>query len=192
MNLKTRHNSQHHASLNYKGFTLTELLVVIVLIAMFVAMAQISLFGILRKNTVKAQLQEFVSTMQMAASAAAESDRKYEVVINLDEQYYILRQITNPDLLEVLEEEIIIENEFSENCQVVYVIFDDLVETNEDFQEARFRAGNAGWQHGGKILFVDNDDKEYSVVINRLNRIVVLKDGDVDMLMPRESDEIPF
>jgi hypothetical protein len=48
--------------------------------------------------------------MQMAVSAAAESDRRYEVIIDLTEQSYLLRQITSPDLSEVLDEEIIAES----------------------------------------------------------------------------------
>ncbi|MBA7677558.1 hypothetical protein ES703_85816 [subsurface metagenome] len=130
------------------GFTLTELIVVVLIVSLFVLLVVTNLFGLLRKNTFRAQVQEFVSTMQMAASAAAESDRRYEVIIDIAEQSYTLRQITTPDLSQVLEEEIIIENDFSNNCSVVYVLFDDLTETDEDYQIAKFRAGHAGWQAG--------------------------------------------
>ena len=107
------------------GFTMTELVVVIVVLSFFVLLAQIHLFGLLRKSTFRAQIQELVSTMQMAASAAAESDRRYEVIIDVAEQTYMLRQITNPELSEVLEEEIVLENVLGGNCRVAYVEFDD-------------------------------------------------------------------
>jgi prepilin-type N-terminal cleavage/methylation domain-containing protein len=174
------------------GFTLTELIVVVLIVSLFVLLAVTNLSGLLTRSTFRAQAQELVSTMQMAASAAAESERRYEVTIDIAEQSYTLRQITSPDLSQVLEEEIIAKNNFSDNCRVVYVLFDDLVETDEDHQTAMFRAGHAGWQNGGKIVLLDEDERPYSVVVNRINRIVTLKEGDVELLMPKRQDEVPF
>lgn len=128
--------------------------------------------------------------MQMAASAAAESDRRYEVIIDIEDQGYMLRQITTADLTEVLEEEIIVDNYLSNNCRLVYVEFDDGEYTNEG--KAKFRAGHAGWAYGGKIVLLDEKEQPYSVVVNRLNRIIALKEGDVGLLEPRSKDEVPF
>ena len=172
------------------GFTFTELVVVVVMVSLFVLLAQMNLFGLLRKNTFRAQAQEFVSTMQMAASAAAESDRRYEVIIDISEQRYTLRQITSPDLSEVLEEEIIVANDFSENCRVAYVLFDDGDYTNEG--RAKFRAGHSGWQYGGKIVLLDGNERPYSVVVNRLSRIITLENDDVGLLSPKRQEEVPF
>ena len=174
------------------GFTLTELMVVTLILSLFMLLVMVNFFGLLRKKTFKAQAHQFVSTMQMAAAAAAESDRRYEVIIDLTEQTYTLRQITSPDLSQVLEEEIIAENDFGYNCQVVYVLFDDLIETDEDHQIAKFRAGHAGWQYGGKIVLLDELEQPYSVVVRRMNRVVTLKKGDVELLMPKAKDEVPF
>ncbi len=173
-----------------RGFTLTETIVAVVIISLFVLLAQMSLLGVLRRGTFKAQVQEFVSTMQMAASAAAQSDRRYEVIVDLTEQSYLLRQITSPDLSDVLEEEIIVENDFSDNCWVAYVEFDDGDYTNEG--RAKFRAGHAGWQYGGKIVLLDRAEQPYSVVVNRINRIITLREGDVELLMPRAKEDVPF
>ncbi|MBA7640738.1 hypothetical protein ES703_48409 [subsurface metagenome] len=181
-----------------RGFTLTETIVAVVVISLFVLLAQVSLLGLLRRNTFKAQVQEFVSTMQMAASAAAESDRRYEVIIDLTEQSYLLRQITSPELSQVLEEEIIVNNDFSDNCWVAYVLFDDVdysLEEDESYTNegrAKFRAGHAGWQYGGKIVLLDRNEQPYSIVINRLNRIVTLKEGDVEILKPKAKEDVPF
>ncbi len=172
------------------GFTLTELMVVILVVSMFVLLAQMHLFGLLRKSTFRAQVQELVSTMQMAASAAAQSDRRYEVIIDIPEQRYMLRQITNPDLSQVLEEEVIVEDSFSPNCRVVYVRFDDGDFTSED--RAKFRAGHSGWAYGGKIVLLDEKEQPYSIVVSRLNRIVTLEQGDVELLWPKTKDEVPF
>jgi len=181
-----------HTRRKYPAFTLTELIVVVLIVSLFVLLAMMNLSGLLIRNTFKAQTQELVSTMQMAASAAAETERRYEVIIDIAEQSYTLRQITSPDLSQVLEEEIIVENDFSDNCRVIYVLFDDLVETDEDHQIAKFRAGHAGWQNGGKIVLLDEDEQPYSVVVNRINRIVTLKKGDVELSMPKRKDEVPF
>ena len=173
-----------------RGFTLTELMVVIVVVSLFALLAQMHLFGLLRKSTFRAQVQELVSTMQMAAGAAAQSDRRYEVIIDIPEQRYMLRQITNPDLSQVLEEEVIVEDSFSASCRVVYVRFDDGDFTSED--RAKFRAGHSGWAYGGKIVLLDEKERPYSIVVSRLNRMVTLEQGDVELLWPKTKDEVPF
>jgi prepilin-type N-terminal cleavage/methylation domain-containing protein len=174
------------------GFTVTELVIVIVVLGVFVLLTVTNLLGLLRKNRFEVQAHEFVSTMQMAAAAAAESDRRYEVIIDLTEQSYTLRQITSPDLFQVLEEDIIATNEFGMNCQVLYVLFDDLMETDEDHQIAKFRAGHAGWQYGGKIVLLDEQEQPYSVLVSRMDRVVTLKKGDVEFLLPKAKDEVLF
>ncbi len=172
------------------GFTMIELMVVMVVVSLFAMLAQIHLFGLLRKNTFRAQVQELVSTMQMAASAAAQSDRRYEVIIDIPEQSYMLRQITTPDLSLVLEEEIIVEDYLSDNCRLDYVLFDDGEFTNED--RAKFRAGHSGWTYGGKIVLLDKKGQPYSIVVNRLNRMITLVEGDVELLRPKDKDDVPF
>ncbi|MBN2180440.1 MAG: hypothetical protein JW715_00895 [Sedimentisphaerales bacterium] len=169
---------------------MAELLVVVVVISLFVLFAQLRLFKLLRKNTFKAQIQQLVSTMQMAAAAAAESDRRYEVIIDLDEQSFLLRQITTPDLTEVLEEEIIFNDRLSTNCRFVYVEFDDGDYTYEG--RAKFRAGHSGWAFGGKIVLLDEKEQPYSIVVNRLNRIITLEEGDARLLEPKYKDDLVF
>lgn len=191
-NVSTHSRIRASTNLRSHGFTLTELVVVILVLSFFVLLTMMNLFGLLRKSTFKVQAHEFVSTMQMAAVAAAESDRRYEVIIDLTEQSYTLRQITSPDLFQVLEEEIIVTNDFGDNCQVIYVLFDDLMETDEDHQIAKFRAGHAGWQYGGKVVLLDEQEQPYSVVVSRMNRVVRLQKGDVELLMPKAKDEVLF
>jgi prepilin-type N-terminal cleavage/methylation domain-containing protein len=174
----------------HSGFTLTELIVVVLVISLFVLLAMVNFSGVLRRYTFKSQVQEFISTLQRAASAAAESDKRYEVIIDIVQQSYMLREITSPDLSEVLEEEIIIQNNFGSGCWVAYVIFDDGEYTNEE--AAKFRAARSGWQYGGKIVLLDSDEQPHSVVVQRLNRMITLHDGDVEFLAPRSPDEVPF
>ncbi len=182
--------TQYASRMTRCAFTLIELIVVVVIISLVVLVAQVRLFGVLTRNRFKAQVQEFVSTMRMAARAAAQSDRRYEVIIDLTEQSYLLREITSPDLSEVLQEEIIVEGNLGNNCWIAYVEFDDGDYTNEG--RAKFRAGHAGWQYGGKIVLLDENERPYSVVVDRLNRIIKLKQGEVALLVPKAQSEIPF
>jgi prepilin-type N-terminal cleavage/methylation domain-containing protein len=188
--VKMDKNANGRVYVHTRAFTLAEFLVVLVVISLFVMLAQIHLLGLLRGNTFKGQVQELLSTMQMAASAAAESDRRYEVIIDITEQGYLLRQITTPDLSQVLDEEIIVQNNLGNNCRLAYVEFDDGEYTNEG--RAKFRAGHAGWAYGGKIVLMDENDQPYSIVVNRLNGIVTLEKGDVALLRPKSKDELLF
>ena len=128
----------------------------------------------------------------MAATSAAETGRRYEVILNFSEQTYILRQITTGLVAaeDILEEEIILTGEFNDEFQLLYVMFDDGESTNE--APALFRAGMAGWQYGGKVIISDGEGNAYSIVINRLSRMIRLEYGDVEILMPRSPDEVVF
>lgn len=131
--------------------------------------------------------------MQMAASSAAETGRRYEIVINITEQVYELKNITGSEIYvdrpEETPGEIIARNNLSESCRFVYVWFDDGIDTNS---RAWFRVGPSGWQNGGKIVLVDEKDRPYSIVVNRINRIVALQEGDVEFLEPKPKNELPF
>jgi prepilin-type N-terminal cleavage/methylation domain-containing protein len=175
------------------GFTMAELLVVLAVISLFMLLTQIHLFGLLRKNTFKAQTQELVSTMQMAARAAAETGRRYEITIDITQQIYELKQIIGSEIYvdrpEETPGEIIAQNNLTNNCRFVYVWFDDGVDTNT---KAWFRVGPVGWQNGGKIVLHDEKEQPYSIVVNTLNRIVTLEEGDIQLLEPKRKDELRF
>lgn len=172
------------------GFTLIETIIVVSFLALIVLMVQVNLFGVLRKSQFKADVREFVSAMQMAASAAAESHRRYEVIVDIGEQAFLLREITSSNLADVLDEEIIVQGQFGANCRVAYVEFDDGTFTNET--RAKFRAGHAGWHYGGKVVFLDESEQPYAVVVGRLAPTVELVEGDPALMTPKAKDEVPF
>jgi Tfp pilus assembly protein FimT len=174
-----------------RAFVLVELLVVMSLLGLIVVMAQMNLFGAFQRSSFKAQVQDFIATLHLAAAGAAERGHKYEVVIDFAEQSYLLRQITTSDLTEpVREEEIIAQGRFAENCRVSYVEFDDGDYTNDG--RAKFRAGRAGWQYGGKIVFLDDSEQAYAVVVGRLTPMVYLVEGDPPLMKPKAKEELPF
>jgi len=181
---------KHRRKKGEAGFTLTELVLAISIIAVFLFLTQFTIFRLIDKYQFKSRIQDFVSIMRMATVKAAQSSNRYEVIIDLIEQTYVLREITTPRLDDVLEEEIIAEGDFGRDCQVNYVQFDDGALTSADL--AKFRAGHAGWNYGGKIVFVDAQENQYSVVLNRLNRLVELEEGDVELWMPKDPEDMPF
>ena len=195
--LDTRKTKDEHRASRIEdreyGFTMAELLVVLAVVSLFVLMAQMHLFGLLRKNTFKAQTQELVSTMQMAASAAAETGRRYEIIIDIAEQSYGLKEIAGTEIYvdnpDETPGEIIVQNNLTESCRLVYVWFDDGIDTNT---RAWFRVGPSGWQNGGKIVLYDEKEKPYTIVVNRINRIVKLEEGNIELLEPIPKNELPF
>ena len=158
------------------------------MLALFVVMAQVNLFGTLRRSTFKAQVQSFVSAMQRAASTAAETGRRYEVIVDVTEQTYLLRQISSSNLAEVLDEEIIVDGQFGDSCRVSYVEFDDGTYANEG--QAKFRVGHAGWQYGGKVVFLDEGEQAHTVAVGRLVPIVQVLEGDAELMRPKAKDEV--
>jgi type II secretory pathway pseudopilin PulG len=101
------------------AFTLVELLVVMSFLALLVVMVQVSLFGVLGRSTFKSQVQDFISTMQMAGSNAAESGHKYEMIIDFAEQSYLLRELTTSDLAaDPLAEQTVTQGAFHGNCRM--------------------------------------------------------------------------
>ncbi len=174
------------------GFTLTEAMIAIIIASLMAAMAMLNLSGLFVKNSFKGQVNDLVSTIQTAARSASQSSKRYEIIIDLIEQKYTLREITSNNLIEVFEDEIISEKQLNENCQIVYVQFDDLVETDEQHQISKFRVGKNGWQNGGRIVLLDRNNNPYTIIIERMNRAAQLYSGEVKLLTPRAKDEVPF
>ena len=183
----------------WHGVVLLELVVVLAIMAMMTALAAISFSGALGRGKFASQADEFVNTMKMAGNAAAESERRYAVAIDFLENTYELRQFTKIDFEQVLEEEPILKSgKFTDQCQLDYVLFDDFYDTRElapeelDTLRVWFWASKSGWQYGGKIVLLDADGNPYSVVVSRLSRVITLQNGDVDILEPKEKDDLPF
>lgn len=168
------------------AFVLAEIVVVICLIGLFVSIAMVNVTSILGRNTFKSQANELVSSLRMAAAKASESSRRYEIIIDLQVQSYMFREISVADLsADVLQEEIIRYRSFGKELRIKHVLFDDGMLTTDSV--AKFRAGHSGWQNGGTIGLLDEDGNEYTIIVNRLSRTVELFDGVVEQLKPVED-----
>jgi prepilin-type N-terminal cleavage/methylation domain-containing protein len=174
-----------------RGFSLIEICVTVAVIGIFLTLAYVNVFSLLKKYGFKEDVHDFVSTLRMAIAAASQSDRRYEVIVDLVEQTYLLCEITTSDLDSYSEEDIIDEGRFGKNCRVEYVQFDD-GDTFSDNVLAKFRAGRAGWLYGAKIVFQDNDERKFTVVVNRLNRVIEVLDGDVEIWTTKAKDDLFF
>jgi hypothetical protein len=174
------------------GAVLAEVVMVLFIIAMFTMIATMNLSDVLIRDSFKGRADELVKLFQMAATSAGQTGRRYEIIIDFVQNTYTLREITTGLVAveDILEEEIIQTGQFSDRFQLSYVIFDDGDWTNES--PALFRVGKSGWQYGGKVVVTDGEGKEYSIVINRLSRMIDLVDGDVEIIAPRTADEMGF
>ncbi len=172
------------------GFTLAEIMVVVALVSLLLLIPVLNLVEEVRDKTFEMKVQKLLKAFQMASSAAAQSERRFEVILDIPEQSYLMREIKNPDLTEVLEEEIIVKGDLGENCWISFVEFDDGDFTNDS--RAKFRAGHGGWQYGGKVVLIDKNEQPWSIVVNRISPIVSLVKGDAGLLTPRTAEEVMF
>jgi len=171
------------------------MLMVVGLIGLMAAMAALS-FGAMWGNLrFKRQAEELVNVFQMAYNAAAQSNRRYAVVLDFEEQKFVLRQFKSLDLETMDPDEAIIQTGyFSEAITIDYVVYDDLEDTRdfENASEARFLAGHSGWQYGGKVILRDEDGMPWTIVIHRFAKPVELFKGEVDIDPPMDAKDVPF
>ena len=135
----------------------------------------------------------------MAYNAAAQSDRRYAVILDFAEQGFVLREFKTLDLETMDPDEAIIETGyFSEALTIDHVVYDDLEDTRdfEDVTEARFLAGKSGWQYGGIVVLFDDDGMPWTLAIHRFAKPVELLKGEWDLdslgMSPQYKEDVPF
>ena len=181
------------------ALVLVELIIVIIIMTMMVALASVSLIGVAGRSEFEKEAQSLINILKMAQNAAAESDQRYAVVFDFDEGTYTLRPFARLDMEQVLDEEpVMMTGYFTDRFQLDYVLYDDFTDTRDwdveemDYFRAWFWAGHSGWQYGGKIVLLDIDGYPYSIVINRLSKMITLETGDVEILEPIYKEYVPF
>jgi type II secretory pathway pseudopilin PulG len=178
---------------------LVEMLMVVGLIALMTGIAMLS-FGAMWGNLeFKRQADELVNVFQMAYNGAAQSSRRYAVVLDFTEQGFVLREFQSLDLAAMNPEEAVIQTGyFSKALTLDYVLYDDQEDTRdwENVTEARFLAGKAGWQYGGIVVILDEDGMPWTIVIHRLARPVELLKGEWDLdslgMLPMQKEDVRF
>lgn len=185
-----------------KGLVLIELLLVIAILGLMTGLAAIKLLPGFDRTTFKKEAYEIVNALKTAQNAAAQGNRRYGVFFDLLEpQNYSLRQI---NVLEDLahdatpdEEMVLATKILSERCEIVYIRFDDGDDTRDEGEnlldlKTHFVAGRSGWQNGGKIVLLDKNGNPYSIVVNRIGRMITLMEGDVDIFLLEARKDLPF
>jgi hypothetical protein len=165
---------------------------VLLIISLFTVIAMINLSGALAIDSFKGRADDLVKLFQMAETSAAQTGKRYEIVIDFTQNGYLMREITTGLVAveDILEEEIIETGWFGDRFQLSSVMFDDGQETNN--APALFRVGKTGWQYGGKIVVADENGKLYSIIVNRLSRKTEIVEGDAIILIPRTEEEMGF
>ena len=177
-----------------RALVLVEMLLVLIIVGLMTALAMMNFSSAFTKAKFERQVNDFINVLKMAQNGAAESDKRYAVILNFDEQSYTLRQFDSLSLDVIPDEEAIITTGyFTGECYLDWILFDDFEYAIEETAfEARFYAGHSGWQYGGKIVLLDADGNPYSVVVNRLSRVISLLPGDVEILEPQYQEDVPF
>lgn len=177
-----------------RAFVLVEMLLMLIMVGLMTALAMLNFSSAFTKAKFEREVNDFINVLKMAQNGAAESDKRYAVILNFDEQSYTLRQFDSLSLDVIPDEEAIITTGyFTGECYLDWILFDDFEYAIEETAfEARFYAGHSGWQYGGKIVLLDADGNPYSVVVNRLSRVITLQPGDVEILEPQYQEDVPF
>jgi type II secretory pathway pseudopilin PulG len=180
-----------------RGLVLMELLIVIAILSMMVAMASMAFTPRLLFSNTERSAQHFMRTLKMALNASAESNQRYAVVLDFDEQMYALMPYATLDKDQILAEQpVLMTGQFHEDFQLSYVRFDDSQDTrNWDVTQASYfrvwlMAGRGGWQNGAKIVVLDREGNPYTIITNRFSKVITLVPGDMDILEP--VDDVPF
>lgn len=177
------------------GFVLIEIMIVVGLMSLLLGIGIVSLEAVWGNSRFKKQAQDLADVFQMAQEAAAQSDRNYMVILYFDEEKYVLRQFASLEMDLIPDEEAIIHvGYFTDSFQLDYVLFDDLTDTRneEEMQWAKFFAGRAGWQYGGKVVVLDAEGRPWSILVSRMVTPVRLVEGDVEVLLPQYPNEMRF
>lgn len=183
-----------------EGVTLIELIAVMAILTMLIGIASLNYAPIFGRSKFESRAQDLIDTFQLAWEATRQSENRYAVVLDFDEQMYMLRQYRSLDFEAIPEEQAVIKTGyFDREFQLDYVLFDDLESTLDRQDQAAelkaiFYAGRSGWQYGGKVVLLDGDGNPWSLLVKRLNPTVQLVRGDqeVPILIPLPSENMVF
>ena len=103
----------HSDEMKRRAYVLIEMLIVMGLIGLLLSVSVISLQAVWGNSGFRNQAQELVNLFQMAQEAAAQSDRRYAVILYFTDQMYILREFASTDLETIPDDEFrqLVENE---------------------------------------------------------------------------------
>ncbi len=189
-------------TLNIKALVLTELIIVIFIIGIMAAIATMNFPSMVTRRQFEKQANEFVDIIRKAVTASAEGGKRYAIILDLDEQTYALKEITQlyENVIHDEQTPTMVTGFFTMKCQLDYVIFDDGFDSREPMESGTeylsgvsFYTGKSGLDKGGIIVLLDSDFNPYSIILNRLSRTVeILPGDDYEIAKPIPKNELPF
>lgn len=198
-----KHSAMHKRKnvLKQKALVLTELIIVIFIIGLMASIAVMNFPAMVARRQFESQAHQFIDIIKKAITASAEGGKRYAIILDFDEQTYVLKEITQL-YEEVIHDEqtpTMITGYFTEQCQLDYVIFDDGFDSREPLEGdeylsgVSFYTGKSGFDLGGHIILIDYDGNPYSIILNRLSRTVELLQGeDYEIAEPIYKHDLPF
>lgn len=152
--------------------------------------AMLNMTGLIGRSSFDENANQLISILKMAYNSAATTGKRYEIVFDFGEQTYTLRNLLTDGYASAAEEEIIHRENFTAEFFLSYVQFDDYEATNEI--AAIFRVSQDGFQYGGKIVILNGQGYPYSVLVNRIGGEIKIAEGDIDMIVPKDKEEMAF
>jgi prepilin-type N-terminal cleavage/methylation domain-containing protein len=200
------------------GFTLLETLLVLAVMSLLTGVAMMNFVGMAGKSSFKNEAAKIVNVLKMAQAASSQNGRRYAVEFDFIEQTYALQEIRSlyeiydsdmlsPDTLgpRTLDTDMpdpdmrISTTLLSDRCRIEFITFDDGDDTREKGEiddnidlKTYFITGKSGWRNGGKIGLTDSSGNEYSIIINRMSKNIILEEGDIDTYFLEPKDNLAF
>jgi prepilin-type N-terminal cleavage/methylation domain-containing protein len=108
------------------GFSLMETIVVLGVLSLLTGIAMVNLVGRASKSSFKKEATELVIALKTAQNAAAQTGRRYVVLLDLVEQTYTMKEVPTLDefflIVDQGEGEAISETHLSDRCMIEYII----------------------------------------------------------------------
>jgi len=172
------------------GFSMAEMIMAMFLVALFSAVALIGFSGFAGGYKFRSTTNQIISMFSTSATASSENGRRYGILFDFIDLSYTLYEVKtdNPyseDFANLLEEDVIDRGFFGNDCQLLYIQFDDgeMIDGGEQGRTL-FVVGRAGWDFGGKIVLANYDGDVYTIIISRLAKIPVMVEGDAEIAQP--------
>jgi len=155
-----------------RGFTLLELIVVLVIISLTSALAVPQLTGALSGTNSKTAAKKIAASLRYARSRAVSEKIIYIVILNTDKNRLTLMSATKAELSS---------EEHSDKAKV-YVLPEGLtlksgIELEKDKEEFRIAFYPSGSSSGGEVIVSDEREKTYKIRVDFITGTVQVSDS---------------
>jgi hypothetical protein len=169
---------------------MAEMIMALFIVALLSAISLIGFTGFSGGYKFRSKLDSIASLFATSATAASENGRRYGILFDFIDMSYSMYEVkTNDpysaDFENLLEEDLIERGYFDEDCQLVYIQFDDgeMIDGGEQGRTL-FVVGPAGWDFGGKVVLANYDGEIYSIIVSRLTNRPQVVEGDIELAEP--------